>query len=131
MPTIRRSLLVLYLAMLGLSALGAYMAASFDAPYGPLVELEAVLHSVLGGLYLAPLFLYAAMGRRGLRLGIIVALLAVLGTAALYPLYRELYMEYASPVNPLRYIALAPVMFVLTLAMGLALLPYLPLMLHR
>jgi len=126
-----RLLLVLYLAMLGISALGAYVAAGFDAPYGLLVELEAVLRSVLGGLCFAPLFLYAALGRRGLVLGSVVALLAVLAVAALHPLYVSLYRGYTEPASLARYVAMTPLVFIITLGIGLAFLPYLPILLLR
>ena len=110
----------LYLLSLLLSALGAVIVASFDAPYGALVELEAALYSVLGGLVFYPLVALAAQGRRGLRRSLGVAALALTALLLLYPLYAALYRGYAEPgaLNPLRYLAYAPMAYILTLVMG-------------
>jgi len=113
----------LYAALLAVSAAGAALASQFDAPYGPLAALEAVLWSTAGGLMLAPFFLYAA-GHRGAAAYLLAPLLGAALAAADYELlYTRLYRGYAARLHSLAYhVVAAPVMFVLTLLLGLYML---------
>jgi len=119
----------LYLAALLLSSIGAAVFASFDAPYGTLVYLEAILYSLLGGLTLYPLPALLAFGlKRGLKRGVAVAAAAAILLLALYPLHARLYSGYVKPsaLGPASYVANAPQVFILTLLGGALILLHAP-----
>ncbi len=120
LATRARVVYTLYAALLLVSALGAALASQYDAPYGAGAALEAVLWSTAGGLMLAPLFLGLAGSRRAT--AYILAPLVGVGLAAAdyWLLYTRLYRPYAARLHSLAYhVAYAPLMFVLTLLLGI------------
>jgi hypothetical protein len=116
----------LYAITLILAAIGAAMASTFDAPYGALVALEEALWAVLGGLLFYPVVAVAAWGARGAKKGLAVAAAALLGLVLLQPLHARLYQGYAGPeaLTLTHYVASAPLVYLLSVGLGLSLLLY-------
>ncbi|MEB3756265.1 MAG: hypothetical protein GSR79_05345 [Desulfurococcales archaeon] len=115
---------LIYVTALVISLLGSYIASQFDAPYGTEAAAESMLHSFSGWLILYPLVFIALYKRRGVILSALSFTIGVVVAAYNYNLYVEIINGYATSIpSRLEYIAQAPLMFVLTVAMGVFMIP--------
>ena len=118
---------ILFWILLGLSAIGAYIASQIDAPYGTEVDLESIVESFSGWLMVYGVFL--AWVYRDMWWGLPGWLLVVAGVAVAawdYGWYVRLYTGYAWRMpSRTEFVANTPVMFVLSVMLSVLAVGYL------